>query len=537
MIARLLHSRPRLRTILLVGNLVLLVLPLAGIFLLRIYESALIRQTESELIAQAAVLSASYRQSWLALAPPGALQNLPVTDPGAVQRLRGVLAPDTREPLFANLDLADDPILPLPPPGVSPGRAAEPSAAGAGARMADVLRDVQVMTLAGIRVVDAFGTVVATSGGELGLSLASQEEVKAALAGVPVSSLRQRQITGERPALSSISRGADLRVFVAVPALEGNRVLGAVLLSRTPRTLGQALYHKRWPLVALLGVLLAAGIGIAVFTALTVSRPIREIVAQARRAAAGERGAVAPLRHRYSQEVADLSDSLASMARTLEARADYIRDFAAEVSHEFKTPLSGMRGAVELLRDHLGDMSAEERRGFIDSLGENVDRLERLVRRLLELARADVLRPTGAEHCDAAEVARTTAARFGAQGLGVTVEGPPSLPVAIERTALETALANLLENVRQHAGGGARAVVSLVQGGDGPVVRVADTGAGVSAGNAARIFDRFFTTARDTGGTGLGLPIVRSQLAAFGGEISLVPGDGGATFEMRLRPA
>ena len=243
------------------------------------------------------------------------------------------------------------------------------------------------------------------------------------------------------------------------------------------------------------------------------------------------------LRRGSSQEVADLSESLASMARTLEARADYIRDFAAEVSHEFKTPLAGMHGAVELLRDHLDEMDPAERQRFIASLGENVDRLDRLVRRLLELARADVLRPAGGESCDAAAVAREVAARFRSQGLQTTVEAPDSLPVAIDRSALDTALANLLENVRQHAGSGARAAIVLTAHDGRAQLRVADTGRGISPGNAARVFDRFFTTARDRGGTGLGLPIVRSQLAAFGGEIELVPSSAGAAFELSLRGA
>ena len=99
--------RPRLRTILLVGNLVLLAVPLAGIWLLRIYESALIRQTESELIAQAAVLGAAYRQAWLASAEPGTLERQPQVDPAQARTMRGILAPNAREPLFAR-DLAVD---------------------------------------------------------------------------------------------------------------------------------------------------------------------------------------------------------------------------------------------------------------------------------------------------------------------------------------------------------------------------------------------------------------------------------------------
>jgi signal transduction histidine kinase len=64
---------------------------------------------------------------------------------------------------------------------------------------------------------------------------------------------------------------------------------------------------------------------------------------------------------------------------------------------------------------------------------------------------------------------------------------------------------------------------------------VRDDGVGVSKGNVDRIFDRFFTTARDVGGTGLGLAIARQRVAAFGGELALVPSERGAAFQMRLK--
>jgi signal transduction histidine kinase len=96
-----------------------------------------------------------------------------------------------------------------------------------------------------------------------------------------------------------------------------------------------------------------------------------------------------------TREIAELSHSLVTMAETLEARADYIRGFAAEVSHEFKTPLAAMRGTVELLQEHLATMTEAERRSFLANLAEDVTRLDRLVRRLLDLARADVMRRSG----------------------------------------------------------------------------------------------------------------------------------------------
>ena len=95
-----------------------------------------------------------------------------------------------------------------------------------------------------------------------------------------------------------------------------------------------------------------------------------------------------PLRHPVTHDIAELSEAVATMAQTLEQRADYIRNFAAHVSPEFKTPLSAIQGSVELLRDHADSMPPGQRKRFIDIPSNDALRLERLVRRLLELARA-----------------------------------------------------------------------------------------------------------------------------------------------------
>ena len=259
-----------------------------------------------------------------------------------------------------------------------------------------VLRDAQVVTLAGIRVVDYQGVVVASTGEWLGMSMTSSREINRSLQGESVSLLRQRISDQPPPPLASISRGTGVRVFVAMPIIQDDRVWGAVLLSRTPPNITQTLYGKRYHL--LYGGLMLLGIValIAGFTSLTISRPVRALMRQAERAVRGETGAVVPLTRPGTQEIAQLSQVVARMAQTLEQRADYIRSFASHVSHEFKTPLSAIQGAVELLWDHAETMSEQERRRFLDNLRCDAQRLERLVRRLLELARADVMQ-IGAE--------------------------------------------------------------------------------------------------------------------------------------------
>jgi len=535
--------RPRLRTILLLINLVVLVLPLAGIAVLRIYESALIRQTESELVAQGAFISSAYQSFYQRLASTRDARGkvvAPSVDYGVpVEYLSPPRDPDGPwRPRVLQLDLAGDTILPPPPDPDSPDSPSDPLAVSIGHELEPILRTAQYTTLAGMRVVDFRGTIVAsTFQDERTRSLLGFQEVARALRGEPVSSLRDRGGNALPPPLESISRGAHVRVFVAVPIIHGDRVLGAVLLVRTPANIKQALLGKRTTLIRGLLLLLGLVLALSLLTSLTISRPVGALIEQTRRAARGERGAITPLKHPATREIGELSETIAAMAATLESRANYIRDFAAHVSHEFKTPLTAIQGSVELLREHGGAMSDEERSRFLGILATDAERLERLVRRLLELARADMSHP-GSERALMVPVLERLATRFRESGLRVETDFPDgaSLEVAIDAETLDAVVGTVLENARQHAGSDVVVCLRAAQD-DGAAwasIDIHDNGSGITGANAPRIFEPFFTTARNRGSTGLGLSIVRSLLAAHGGEIRLLPAERGAHFRLRL---
>lgn len=529
--------RPRLSTVLILIHLVILVLPLGGIAVLRVYESALIRQTESELIAQGVFVGSAYRtlferavRGLRTPAPYGrALTHAePSTDPSSPWR-----------PQLVRLDLAQDPVFPAPPEPEPTDARADPVARAVGRELEPVLRDAQVTTLAGMRVIDHQGVIVATTGNDLGRSMLNHDEARRALTGEYVSLMRRRGSQAPPPPLDSISRGARIRVAVAVPILRGERVIGAVALLRTPANIQQAMRGKRRELIAAAGVLLGTVLALSLFTALTISRPVRALIGQARRAARGETGAIVPLARPGTREIAELSETVAAMARALEERARYIRDFASHVSHEFKTPLTAIRGTVELMRDHGADMEPAQRDRFLALLDGDAERLDRLVRRLLELARADMATPAaeGAE-CTLHGVFEGLARRYADRGLriGVTLPEAP-LRVALPAETLDSILASLLDNVRQHGGEGAQAALRAHRGEGEVRIEVADDGAGISANHAARIFEPFFTTARGAGNTGLGLSIVRALLQAHGGRIRHVPTPRGTCFEITLPDA
>lgn len=518
----------RLRTIFLIVNLLILTLPVGGIAILRLYESELIRRTQAELVTQGATLAALCRQEFTrAQAYPAIATEVPLVP------LFPRNATDLYEyqPIPAELDLSKDAVLGRAPNAQPAAVPPDPAAQAAGERITPVLISAASVTLASIRVVDRNGIVIATTRGELGMSLAQWEEVRRALAGERVSLMRARISDEKRPPVTSLSRRGRVRVFVALPIFVGSQVQGAVVLSRTPLDIGKALYLNRWPLIWGAVVLLVVVFLVSIFMSFSINQPMKALIRQSERAAKGEKGAVAELEKPGTYEVAMLSSAFARMAQTLEERADYIRAFASHVSHEFKTPLTSIRGGVEILRDHWDTMTPEERERFLKNLGEDAERLDRLVRRLLELARADVAQP-GRETTDLSALLNQLAQRYQAEGFTVTIEPASSdIKIRMAPDLAESVLTNLLDNARVHGGKSARISVETPSPGASRTdIIVEDDGPGISPANAQRIFTPFFTTARERGGSGLGLSIIKSLLTAHGGGIALEPSKSGARF-------
>jgi signal transduction histidine kinase len=515
--------------LLILVNLLVLLLPLGSIALLRILETHLLRQTEGALLSQGAVLVAVYRQALREeLGDEGATY-------GHAANAQHLPPDEDLIPLEPNLhSIRNDPRATSPPPTM-PTHSPDPRAQAAGARLGPALEHSRRTTLAGIRVVDPQGVVVGSTKGELGLSLAQREEVRRALRGEPTSLLRVRTSDQPAPPLESISRGTRVRVFVALPVLDEGRVWGAVVLSRTPLDVGKALYGFRVELLLGAALLLSICLLLSILTSRTIVLPVQALMAQAERVARGERAALKPLDDPGARELGQLSEAIVKMGSALHQRADYIQRFAADVSHEFKTPLTSIRGTTELLRDHLDDMSPQERERFLSNLDQDAQRLERLVRRLLELARADVATP-GQGRADVGELcARLVERRASPRVTAPPTSGP--LWAAIPDEALESVIGNLVDNALQHGGPQARVEV-LARKAQGRVeVEVRDDGPGISEANLARIFDRFFTTARADGGSGLGLAIVRALVEAHGGRVSVASRPGQTRFCVSLRDA
>ncbi len=475
-----------------------------GLAWVRLYDNQLIRQTETELIAQAVVVAEAFAGELHGRASPEPVGDL--------------------VPILPTLR-ASSPVLPAPADPTASAVPPDPEMRKAGEALNGMLQRVRRSTLSGIRVVDAQGILVASSGTQLGSTYADREEVQRALRGEPNAVLRRRLRDPTDTPLASISRDAGIRVWVAVPVIDRGQVQGAVLASRTPMSLGKVFYADRWNLASTLLVLVVVLMLVSLAAAALILRPIRAVVRQAKAIAGGAPGEAisAPV----IEELAQLSSALSTMAGELRARNDYIRSFAASVSHEFKTPLASIQGAIELVRDP--QMSPEQRDKFLVNIDADARRLTELVRRLLELARADASERSP-EQSYVGAVLRAVRDRARAEGIDVELDAKETR-VFLPAGVLDAVAMQLLHNARQHGGPSVHVRISA-EAHDG-VARIAvrDDGAGISEANRARIFEPFFTTARERGGTGLGLTIARSLLRPFGATLELLPGEGpGTTF-------
>lgn len=252
-------------------------------------------------------------------------------------------------------------------------------------------------------------------------------------------------------------------------------------------------------------------------------------------------------RHRFvappdSPELVELARSFNQLLDHLAAMQESQQRFIADASHEMRTPLTVLRGELEVALRH--ERTALEYRETIESCREEIERLSRLADNLLALARLD----SGArlelrEVLDLGTLARETAERMMPRaremGVQLQVDATMALRVTGDRLALERVFENLLENAVRHTPRGETAGIRASRTGGEAVVEVFDHGPGIGEEHRSRIFDRFYrvemSRSRERGGAGLGLAIVKSLVVAHGGAVEVRSALGrGSTFLVRL---
>jgi signal transduction histidine kinase len=205
---------------------------------------------------------------------------------------------------------------------------------------------------------------------------------------------------------------------------------------------------------------------------------------------------------------------------------------SAAVAHEVRNPLGVIFNAVGMLRRHRG--MDDEGRGLVDIVGEEAERLNRIVADLLGFARPTQASLRPAPLGPIVEEAVRAALAGSRTPVDVSWELAPDLPpVAVDAGLVRQALINLVLNAAQAMARGGRLRVRTAASGGWASVEVIDTGHGIPAELRERIFEPFFTTR--TSGTGLGLAIVKHVVEVHGGAIDVQAGaEGGTRFALRF---
>lgn len=375
-----------------------------------------------------------------------------------------------------------------------------------------------------VYVTDARGIVVfdANNGRDVGRDYTVQPEMRGYFSRAYEGQDNAAVVAGELRVTAPIRHGGALVGFVGV-ARPYSSVVAAIYNARLTLTVGS---------LSVAAVMVAAGWWIASKLTHSVER-LKEY------AVAVRDGLPATPPASRADEVAALSRAFEEMREALEGKA-YVERYTQALAHEFKAPLSSIRGAAELLAENPPEA---DRARFIGNLRAESARLQQIVDRLLELAALESRRAGGGmTEVDLAEVMREVRAAAHAMAvarrveLTVTAEAAPR--VRGEKFLLAQSIGNLVQNAVEFTPAGGAVTVAIAVEGTHALITVEDTGPGIPDYALEKIFDRFYSLPRpDTGrkSSGLGLSIVREIARLHGGDVSLANRtEGGARARLSL---
>lgn len=511
----LLRLASRISVRLLAFNVLLVFLPLAGVFYLGEYEAKLQDALDRSLVRQARVVAA-------VLSERGGL------DPVEIQAI---------------LDRQSD---------------------RAGAR---------------IRVIDRQMLVVADSGAELALNESSASDARrsllyrigAAIFRVPAAMLAPSDLLVQpadyyeastrlsgpevlaalkgdlgRQERTTAGGARSVTLYRTAPVVDRGEVAAVVLASQSTQRILLDLYAVRLGIFRIFVISVVVSALLSLVVAATIVRPLSKLRREA--------GAIVDRRGRLTgtftgserlDEIGDLSRALEALTRSLERHIRFIESFSADVSHEFKNPLASIRTATDMLAE-VDDPNDRER--FVRIIQQEIARMETLLSGIREVTLIDAeLQREERAVVSVAEVVSRVVDGFrmrGAAGVALRFE-PGSDDLRIEASAdrLAQVLENLLSNAVSFSPRDGAVDVAASRDREMVVIAVADRGPGVPESHKARIFERFFSYRKGLAGAGerhagLGLSIVRSIVDGYGGSVVVRDREGGgAVFEVRLPAA
>ncbi len=255
----------------------------------------------------------------------------------------------------------------------------------------------------------------------------------------------------------------------------------------------------------------------------TITRPIRELTKATHEMADGKFGQQVPVRSR--DEIGELASSFNKMNDNLVRSFNLRKQMTADIAHELRTPLSLIIGHAEAVHDGVLPPSKEN----FEIIREEAERLEQLVKDLRTLSLADAgelsvdFQPVDINKL-MSDIAAHYMIQFNQKRITLNLEpAPVILRANLDPTRFSQVLMNILDNALRYTPEQGRVDISITQNKSMAEISIQDSGNGVSAADAAHLFDRFYradeSRARDAGGSGLGLAIAKSIIEMHQGKI------------------
>ncbi|MDD3705164.1 MAG: HAMP domain-containing sensor histidine kinase [Clostridiaceae bacterium] len=329
--------------------------------------------------------------------------------------------------------------------------------------------------------------------------------------------------------------------LVGIPIREGPKVRGVMIVSAPLAAIKETKEILKEQLIIITVILVLISLLLTYYSSKAFTKPILKINEAAAKMAAGNLTVRVDVDS--SDELGMLSDTINNLSVQLQKIEQLRKDLIANVSHEFRTPLSLIKGYAETIRDITGDMK-DKRNSQLNIILEETDRLKNLVDDTLNLSQMQSGNfHTDIKPFDISEAVSNIAGRFSyvseEKGISLDLQGNKDSNIVLgDEPRIEQVIYNFVNNAFNHTNSGGRVSVEILRNEDNVRIEVSDNGRGVPAEELPYIWDRFYKASKDDKGKGLGLSIAKGILEAHGSKYGVMskPGEG-ATFWFTLMRA
>lgn len=351
----------------------------------------------------------------------------------------------------------------------------------------------------------------------------------------------KRGVDGEQ-AESMFDSDSGRTITVSVPIEREGVIIGGVYLAENVSSISETVDTIKTSLIVFSALIILIMIMLSIGISYIITQPMAEFIDVAHAISKGDFSRRAA--EKGTSEMVQMGRALNYMCDELNTLDEKRKNFVSDVSHELKTPMAG----IKLLCDSLVEAenpSMDTVREFLGDMSEEIDRLTRLINRLLTLSRLDAGASLNMSEVDitmmAVGVIRSLKQLAAEKNISIDydIKLAKDKNAVVDYDKIYEALYNIIDNAIKYTPDGGIVKIQISNENGFCVISVEDNGPGIPDAEKQKVFDRFYrlddSRARDTGGTGLGLAIAREAVLLHGGDIEILDApEGGSIFKIKI---